>query len=72
MYNDPTLDGKYLGILSADFVKIADKLKEVSYFIRKKGGYEYPVFVVSKVEISIGTLLIAQGRVKTQMNFVVC
>ena len=31
--NDPELNGKYLGTVSQDFVKIADNIKEASYSI---------------------------------------
>ena len=57
MQNDPELSGKYLGTISADFVKVADMLKEASYRIRK-GGFEYPVFAIAKEAIPIGQLLL--------------
>lgn len=62
MHNDPTLDGKYLGTISADFVKIADKLQEASYLIRKRGGYAYPIFPASPVAIDLGSLLAEKGE----------
>jgi hypothetical protein len=60
MHNDPELSGKYLGTISADFVKVADSLKEASYRIRK-GGFEYPVFAIAKEPIPIGQLLLEQA-----------
>jgi hypothetical protein len=42
--NDPELDGKYLGTISQDFVKVADTIKEASYQIRKRGFSKYPSF----------------------------
>jgi hypothetical protein len=57
LFNDPELSGKYLGTISADFVKVADILKEASYQIRR-GGFEYPIFAISKEAIPIGQLLI--------------
>ena len=57
MFNDPELDGKYLGTISKDFVKVADSLKEASYQI-KKAGFDFPIFPISKEEIPIGQLLI--------------
>jgi len=60
MFNDPELNGKYLGTISADFVKVADTLKEASYQIRKS-GFDYPVFAISKAKIPIGQLLIAKS-----------
>jgi hypothetical protein len=55
--NDPELNGKYLGTISQDFVKVADTLKESSYHIRR-AGFEYPIFPISKSEIPIGQLLL--------------
>lgn len=57
MNNDPELDGKYLGTISQDFVKVADILKEASYQIRKN-NFEFPIFPICKVTQSIGQLLL--------------
>lgn len=59
MQNDPELNGKYLGNISADFVKIADLLKEASWLIRKQKISEFPVFIISKPEIQLGKLLVS-------------
>ena len=48
--NDPELNGKYLGTVSQDFVKISDTLKEASYQIRKRGFSEFPIFPVCKIK----------------------
>ena len=69
MQNDPTLDGKYLGTISADFVKVADKLQEASYAIRKKGDFSYPIFIVSQVPTALGTLLIAPEEADNQRYY---
>jgi hypothetical protein len=69
MYKESTLSGKYLGALFADFVKIADKLIEASYVIRKQGGYSYPVFLVSKVPLSVGSLLIEKGETGNRWHY---
>lgn len=58
MENDPELNGKYLGTITRDFVKVSDTLKEASYQIRKRGFSEHPVFAISKQELPIGKLLI--------------
>lgn len=58
MNNDPELNGKYLGTISRDFVRVADTLKEASYQIRKRGFSPYPIFPVCKIEQPIGQLLI--------------
>jgi hypothetical protein len=49
MNNDPELSGKYLGTISADFVKVADTLKEASYQIRKS-GFAFPIFPICKTD----------------------
>jgi hypothetical protein len=57
MHNDPELSGKYLGTISADFVKVADTLKEASYQIRK-AGFDFPIFPICKSDQPIGQLLL--------------
>ena len=68
MFNDPELDGKYLGTISQDFVKVADTLKEASYQIRK-AGFAYPIFPVSKDSIPIGQPLIRKGEMDLAWNY---
>lgn len=67
--NDPSLNGKYLGTISKDFVVIADTLKEASYQIRKRGFSDYPIFPIAKVEIPIGTPLITRGELATNWYY---
>ena len=69
--NDPELNGKYLGTVSQDFVKISDNIKEASYQIRKRGFSEYPVFIIAKTEIPIGQLLFKKDEVNTTWNYYV-
>jgi hypothetical protein len=57
MTNDPELNGKYLGTISTDFVRVADSLKEASYQIRK-AGFELPIFPICKVPQVVGQLLL--------------
>jgi hypothetical protein len=61
IYNDPGLDGRYLGTISSDFVKVADFIKEASYQIRVQGFSEYPIFPISKTSQPIGKLLYGQN-----------
>ena len=68
MHNDPELNGKYLGTISADFVKVADVLKEASYQIRK-AGFLNPVFPVCKEKQPIGQLLLDQVTAGTVWNY---
>lgn len=69
MQNDPTLNPKYLGKISSDFVTVADNLKEAAYLIRKKGFSEHPVFPVSQGDIPIGQLLYETGKLENQWNY---
>lgn len=68
MNNDPTLNGKYLGTISQDFVKVADTLKEASYQIRKK-GFEFPVFPICKEKQPIGQILLEKELFNTTWNY---
>lgn len=68
MNNDPGLSGKYLGTISADFVKVADLLREASYQIRK-GGFEFPIFPICKKDQPIGNLLFNKAQMLTEWNY---
>lgn len=67
--NDPELNGKYLGTITQDFVKMADNLREASYQIRKRGFSEYPIFAISRTEIPVGTLLYGKDELDLQWNY---
>ena len=67
MQNDPI--GKYLGTISTDFVKICDRIKEMSYLIRQQSFYLYPVFPMAKTEISLGQLLIEKDELENQWHY---
>ena len=67
--NDPELDGKYLGTVSQDFIKVADYIKEASYQIRKRGFSDFPIFIISKEEIPLGQLLYKKDEVGTNWNY---
>ena len=69
MFNDPELDGKYLGTISKDFVIVADSIKEASYQVRDRGFSEYPIFPISKKDIPLGQLLISKNEVAAEWNF---
>jgi len=56
------LDGKYLGTISADFVKVSDILKEGSYQMRTREISKHPVFVISKTDVAIGQIIIAKQQ----------
>lgn len=67
--NDPELNGKFLGEITQDFVKISDNLKEASYQIRKNGFSGYPVFPMAKTELPIGQLLYGKAEFNLDWNY---
>lgn len=68
MQNDPELSGKYLGTISADFVKVADTLREASYRIRK-GGFSFPIFPIAQESIAVGQILIDREAGSLTWNY---
>jgi hypothetical protein len=69
MHNDPELNGKYLGTISHDFVKVADPIKEASYQVRKRGISEYPIFPICKEDQPIGQLIIERHAPGLEWNY---
>jgi len=69
LFNDPELDGKYLGTISKDFVIVSETLKEASYQVRDRGFSQYPIFPISKDDIPLGQLLISKREVATDWNY---
>jgi hypothetical protein len=67
--NDPELNGKYLGTITGDFVKICDTLKEASYQVRSRKFSEYPIFPISKTEQPIGQLLLGNDEMDIEWNY---
>lgn len=69
MDNTPELDGKYLGTITKDFVKISEQLKEAAYQVKKRGFSAYPVFPVCKKEQPLGQLLYAKQELDLDWNY---
>ncbi|MEQ6120123.1 hypothetical protein [Reichenbachiella sp. MALMAid0571] len=69
MNNDPELSGKYLGTITADFVKVSENLKEASYQIIKRGFSNFPIFAISKTDIPIGQPLIKIGELENNWQY---
>lgn len=67
--NSPELNRKLMGIVSADFVKVADSLKEASYQIRKRGFSDYPVFVVSNTDVPLGQPLFGKTNMGNELIY---
>lgn len=58
MQNDPELNGKYLGTITKDFAIVADTLKEASYLIRKREISNFPIFIFTRQEVPVGSVII--------------
>ena len=69
MYNDATLDPKYLGKISSDFVKVSETLKEASYTIRKRVFSACPVFVMCQTDQPVGQLLVDTGQFENKWKY---
>ena len=57
-FNDPELNGKYLGTITKDFAAVSDTLLEASSQIRQHDISKYPIFVFARREVPLGALLI--------------
>ncbi|MEZ4902773.1 MAG: hypothetical protein R2822_13965 [Spirosomataceae bacterium] len=67
--NSPEVNRRLLGVVSQDFVKVADQLKEASYQIRKRGFSEHPIFVAIQTELDLGLLLIGKDELENEWNY---
>ena len=69
MQNDPELNGKYLGTITKDFVKVSDVLKEAAYQLKARKISEFPIFPIAKVDLPIGQALLSKEQKKTDWNY---
>lgn len=69
MNNDPELNPKFLGIISSDFVKVSDLIKEASYQIRTRDISEFPIFPMSRTGIQIGSILYEKGTMENNWHY---
>ncbi|WP_026998727.1 hypothetical protein [Eisenibacter elegans] len=69
MVNDPELDGKYLGTITQDFVKVSQTLQEASYQLRVRKISDYPIFPISKVGLPVGQLLLDKNTHQLTWNY---
>lgn len=67
--NSYDVNKELMGMISSDFVKVADQLKEASYQIRKRGFSDYPVFVASRRDVPVGQLLIGADELSNHWNY---
>ena len=68
MENSAELNGKFLGTISSDFVKIFEKLKDAAYHIKSQGFSDCPIFIFCKEEQPIGQLLFKKVEMDIDWN----
>ncbi|MFC2188015.1 hypothetical protein [Peijinzhouia sedimentorum] len=69
IHNDVELDGKYIGKITTDFLKVCDTIKEASQQIRERGFSEYPIFPMCQQLQPVGSLLFERGRQENEWNY---
>ena len=69
MHNDPELNGKYLGSITQDFVKIAHILREASYQMRKRNISQYPIFPIGKQHLPAWEILLGRAQGTLQWDY---
>lgn len=67
--NSPELNKRLMGVVSSDFVKVSEQLREASYQIRKRGFSEHPIFVASQRVVELGITLIGSGEFENNWNY---
>jgi hypothetical protein len=65
----PEINGKYLGTITQDFIKVADTLREAAYQIKVNHISDFPIFPISKTQLPIGQLLIGQADLGLSWNY---
>ena len=61
MENSPELEGKYLGTITEDFLKVESILSQGAYRMVKGNISQYPIFGMSKEERPLGELIIPKN-----------
>ena len=62
--NNTELSNKEIGLITSDFIKVSDQLKNTCNKIIEKKFSDFPVIIMSKDEIELGTLLIDINEIK--------
>ena len=57
------LDFDEIGLITSDFIKVADQLKIATSKIISKKFSRYPIIIMSKSDISFGTLFIKENEI---------
>lgn len=67
--NSPELDKKQLGLITEDFLKVCDHIKEAAYQIKSRHFSDFPVFVATISEVPIGNTLFYKEDFKTRYEY---
>jgi hypothetical protein len=67
--NDPELNGKFLGVITSDFIKVSDQLKEAAYLMKSRKISEHPIFVMCRQPQPIGSLLYQKDTDDLSWNY---
>lgn len=67
--DEQELDGKYLGTISSDFLKVSETLKEAAYQLKVRNISDYAIFPISKVDLPFGQKLIGREDLGTDWNY---
>ncbi|HRH35172.1 MAG TPA: hypothetical protein PKY12_08925 [Catalimonadaceae bacterium] len=67
--NDPELNGKFLGTITSDFIKVADQLKEAAYQMKSRKISDYPVFVLCREQQPVGQILFDRWAENLDWNY---
>ena len=62
--NNTELSNKEIGLITSDFIKVSDQLKNTCNKIIEEKFSDFPVIIMSKDEIKLGTLLIDVNEIK--------
>ena len=67
--NSPDLDQKMMGVITEDFLKVCDHLKEASYQIRSRKFSKYPIFVATTEEVPLGNTLFYKSDFDSRFEY---
>ena len=63
MVNIDELNNKEIGLITSDFVKVADQLKNTCQKIIENNFSNFPIIIMSKDKVKLGTLLIDKNEI---------
>ena len=63
--NNIELSNEEIGMITSDFIKVSDQLKNTCKKIIEKKFSNFPVIIMSRYEVNLGTLLIDQNEIKS-------